>query len=84
MNSWRTRLALMLTMVTMMFAVSGTAMAQHSPEDEDRPEDEGENHIDDVDVSALYWDPEEEAYCVVVTVEYEDDTEDTWKECADE
>ena len=78
MKSWRTRLALMLTMVAMVLTVSGTALAQHENEDED------ENHIDDVEISEAYVNPDDpEEYCVDITIEYEDDTEETFTECED-
>lgn len=76
MKSWRARLALVLTMVAMMLAVSGTALADEHDEDEDG--------VEDVEISDWYPNPDDpEEWCVDVTIEYVDDTVETETVCED-
>ncbi len=74
MKSWRARLALVLTMVAMMLAVSGTALADEHDED----------GVEDVEISDWYPNPDDpEEWCVDVTIEYVDDTVETETVCED-
>ena len=75
MKSWKARLLALLTAVAMLVAISGPAMASHLGDDDD---DDG---VDDVRISDAYYDDGD--ICWDITIEYEDDTEDTYTECED-